>query len=412
MIGLELKIIFKQDKAFLTNDNPMDFIQLGLPSVAKYAKSNAYWKIKILNFREEEKKIFCEILSYHIGEDGFSPYQKEISEELKKIEIISFRSIDTAGLLKTLSSASPTSIVPKIQTASYYNQIHNFESQPIVREPIKKTINETFFIFLKKILFKNGCVSFDKKFKEHKNNIELTIKNDEIREEFDAVKKYFANVLKTKKIKVIAKIEIIDNEISSMEVKSPEIEKIDSRLIENVKFEFIKSTTKRKINEENDKGFFTMDEFFDSVSDNKVKSNTFYQDDKELVEDLLKISKTKHYKHLTLLSNRHSHDIMKLRFIYKPFSFIFLLIGDKNYHIIWETLDTAEATYIWHIEKKLPILKMAFRKIENIINEIKVQGKTSYLNSTEDSFKRIYHDYSESTDGFIKWKGELEKILT
>ena len=79
------------------------------------------------------------------------------------------------------------------------------------------------------LLLPNG--SFDKKFKEHKNNIELTIKNDEIREEFDAVKKYFANVLKTKKIKVIAKIEIIDNEISSMEVKSPEIEKIDSRLI-------------------------------------------------------------------------------------------------------------------------------------------------------------------------------------
>jgi len=55
---------------------------------------------------------------------------------------------------------------------------------------------------------------------------------------------------------------------------------------------------------------------------------------------------------------------------------------------------------------------MAFRKIENIINEIKVQGKISYINSTEDSFSRIYHDYSESTDGFVKWKGELESLLT
>jgi hypothetical protein len=103
---------------------------------------------------------------------------------------------------------------------------------------------------------------------------------------------------------------------------------------------------------------------------------------------------------------------MKLRFVHKPFSFIFLIQGDRNFHIVWETLDTEEATYVWHIDKNLQVLKMTLRKIEDIINVIKVQGKTAYLSSTEDPFRRIYHDYSEFVDGFVKWKGELENILT
>jgi len=52
------------------------------------------------------------------------------------------------------------------------------------------------------------------------------------------------------------------------------------------------------------------------------------------------------------------------------------------------------------------------RKIEDILNVIKVQGKIAYLNANEDSFQRIRHDYSELIDGFIKWKGELENYLT
>ena len=51
-------------------------------------------------------------------------------------------------------------------------------------------------------------------------------------------------------------------------------------------------------------------------------------------------------------------------------------------------------------------------KIEDAINLIKVQGKTAYINSTEDSVRRIYHDYSLLIDGFLKWKSELESVLT
>jgi len=155
-----------------------------------------------------------------------------------------------------------------------------------------------------------------------------------------------------------------------------------------------------------------MDEFFDTLTDEQIKANVFYENENQLFDDLLQITNTKHYKHLRFLSSKHAHSILKLRFVIKPFSFIFLIEGERNYHIIWETLDTAEATYIWHEDKNLSKLKLTLKKINDIINVIKVQGKTAYINTTEDNFRRIYHDYSQLVDGFIKWKGELESVLT
>lgn len=410
MTGQELKILFKQDKAYLAPDRPLTLGQVGLPEIAKSFKSSAFWTIRVLNYREAEQKLFCEVLSYQVGDTDFSFNQKTLADRLKAVETVTFRSIDTGGLLRTLSSTTPISVLPVKEAPVFRPEVPEL-THFIAKEPIKKTITETFFVPLKNVRFKLGGVTFDRKFKDHNKPIELNIDNYDIREEFDAVKNYFANVLNTKKIQVTASIEIEDNEIKSVSAKSLEIDKINKQLIDNVKFEFVKAT-KKKVAVDVDKSLFTMEEYFDTFGEENFKSNAFYSNEKELFEDLLKITNTKHYKHLRFLSSKHSHLIMKLRFIHKPFSFIFLIEGDRNYHLIWETLDTEEATYIWHIEKNLQALKKTLRKIEDIINVIKIQGKTAYINSTEDPFRRIYHDYSEIVDGFAKWKNELESILT
>jgi hypothetical protein len=411
MTGQEFKILFKQDKAYLTPDKPLTLGQVGLPEIAKSFKAAAFWTFRVLNYKQDEQKLFCEVLSYQVGDTDFSINQKALADKLRAIETITFRSIDTGGLLRTLASTTPISVLPVKEAPIFRQEIRQEDTQTAKREPIKRTITETFFIPLKNVQFKLGGVSFEKKFKDYNKTIEVNISNYDIREEFDAVKNYFANVLNTKKIQVTATIEITDNEITSVIAKSPEIDKIDKQLIDNVKFEFVKAT-KKKVTVEVDKSLFTMEEYFDTFGEENFKSNTFYSDEKELFEDLLKITNTKHYKHLRFLSSKHSHQTMKLRFIHKPFSFIFLVSGDRNFHLIWETLDTEEATYVWHIDNNLVALKAALRKIEDIINIVKVQGKTAYINSTDDPFRRIYHDYSELVDGFVKWKGELESILT
>jgi len=412
MIGQELIIGFKQDKAFLTSDKAFTFDQLGLPEIAKSFKVEAFWAIRILNFSPSEKKIFVEILSYQVGLIKFPNNQLQLANMLNEIEKITFRSIDTAGLLKTLGGTTSLKLFPKKEPTVVRHEGIYDQSLQIIREPIKHIIQEAFFIPLKNVRFKLGGVSFDKKFKSFGRTLEISIINYDIREEFDAVKNYFANVLNTKKIHVIATIEIINGKITPIEAESPEIAKIDEQLIENVKFEFVKQITKKRISTEIDKALFTMDEYFDTFADNEVKSNVFYGSDKELFDDLLKISNTKHYNHLRFLSSKHSHEKMKLQFIHKPFSFIFLVEGGKNYHIIWETLDTEEATYVWQINKDLSALMERLRKIEVIINTMKVNGKTAYISETEDLFRRIYHDYSQVGEGFVKWKCELEKLLT
>jgi len=326
------------------------------------------------------------------------------------LQFITFSDLNTTYFIKACERPK-TFKIPTAKKMPVDKPKTHSVSESIVRKPIMRSIIETFSVPIKKVRFKYHCVSFDYTFKDYYKTIELTISNPDIIEEFDAIKNYFANVLKTKNIQVIANIEIVDDNIVSTEVNSPEISKIDEQIIDAVKHEFIKSTIKKKSNGKIEKSSFTMDEYFDAFADEGIKPNTFYNNDKEFFEDLLKIVNTKHYKHLRYLSSKHSHDIMKLRFVHEPFSFIFLITGVENYYIIWETLDTQEATYVWQITKNIKQLKMTILKIEEIICKIKVQGKMPYLKSREDSLIRVFHDYSDNVGGFVKWKGEIESKL-
>jgi len=114
---------------------------------------------------------------------------------------------------------------------------------------------------------------------------------------------------------------------------------------------------------------------------------------------------------LKYLSAKHETSILKLRFVLQPFSFLFLLSGEKKYHIIWETLDSEEATYIWDTEKSREALRDTLNQIEEIITGIKKTGRQDYLKQDHPNFSRIWHDYSDTKKGFITWKGILDERL-
>lgn len=403
MKGYSFKLIFEANKAYLVEGFPIDLSQLvNLPDYATHFKPNVYWVIKVHSFNSVENTLNCDISSYKIGETSFDSLQSSLANQLKEVKCIYFKSIDTIKLLNSLDLKSN---IKNINTSLSKEELELSQKR-------KKTITETFKVPIKKIRFIHGGVTFSKSIEEINKTIEFTITNYEIREEFDAVKNYFSKALGTKTIEVSTNIEVFDNEILSKEAYSKDIKKIDNKLIESVKFEYISNTTKKKLDIEIDKSLFTMDEYFDTFSDDSSLMSSFYENETQLFEDLLNIKNTKHYKNLRYLSNKHANQVMKLRFIHKPFSFIFLIKGNKHYHIVWETLDTEEATYLWRVKKDVKLLKRAIEKIEDIINVIKIQGKTAYINSTEDKPRRIIHDYSNFTDGFIKWKGEIESTFT
>lgn len=413
MKGEILIINFEEDKAYLTEEKVLSLKQLELPDIANRFVSPASWTIRVLNYNSTEKRIFAEILSYETFAQPFPNHQRFSIDELNSVQKIGFKNIDTYALLYTLKGGGSKTISPVKDKIPFRGERLQNITKPLLikREPTLQTIKETFFVPLKNVRFKFGGVSFDKRISQIGRTIEFVVSNENIREEFDAVKNYFGNVLKTKKIQFNVLISLSDDKIINIDTKSPEIDRINNNLIESVKFEFVRSITMKKVKTEIDKSLFTMDEFFDTLTDKQVKADVFYDDENNLFEDLLQITNTKHYKHLSYLSSKHAHSIMKLHFVIRPFSFIFLIEGENKYHIVWETLDTAEATYIWHEEKELEQLKKAVKKINDIINTIKVQGKTAYINSAVDNFRRIYHNYSELVDGFVKWKGEIESVL-
>ncbi|GGG94702.1 hypothetical protein [Pedobacter zeae] len=360
MDGQELKILFNQDKAYLTPDRPLTFEQIGIADIAqKGFKSPAYWILRVRKYTEVERKIFCEVLSYHIGHTEFESNQKALSAVLNTLETISFKSVDTGGLWDTLRGGMPSSIYThRISTTN--RATHHPAIAEFVRPVQKQTLTKTFSIALKNVRFIAGGVSFELIIPGQNKSTGFTIINEDIREEYDSIKNYFGNILKTKKIEVTATIELSGGEVVSKSAKSPEIDRINRELIENVKFEFLK-TNNKTISAVPDRNLYTMEEYFEAFGDEKLKPGTFYDDEKIFLEDQLKVSNSKHYKHLRFLSSKHACEVMKLRFTQNPFSFFFLIQSESNYHIVWETLNTAEATYIWSIEKDPDVLKLKLK---------------------------------------------------
>jgi hypothetical protein len=276
----------------------------------------------------------------------------------------------------------------------------------------KRIIEKQFTVPIKHLHFHFGGITCKKLVKELNKSVSLTIINYDIREEFDAVKEYFANALGTSQVDIQVRISLAGDVINKIETTSPQLQSINQNLIETVRFQYVKEAVKKKAKIESENSLLTMEEFFETLSEKKVKSSAFYNDEKELAEDLLQISETKHYNHLRYLSGKHAYHLMRLRFVLKPFSFLFLLEGREQYYLVWETLDTEEATYLWPVEKDVSILKLTLKKVEEIIHLIKVQGKSAYISASAENYRRVFHQYKDGVKGFIKWKDELESGLT
>ncbi len=140
-------------------------------------------------------------------------------------------------------------------------------------------------------------------------------------------------------------------------------------------------------------------------------NNKLFDSEEEFLENVLKNQNLRHYRHIRYLANKHANDILKIRFVLSPFSFVFLLPGAEQFHVIMETLDTEEATYIWHLDKNIAVLKNKLSEIDLNINMIRNNGRQAFLESHPQNFIRILHDYSDERKGFIIWKDFLEEIL-
>ena len=265
----------------------------------------------------------------------------------------------------------------------------------VIDKDIKVTIAELDFQY--------GVISFKYLIKEMRMELDFEIENLDIRPEFN-VKFYFSKVLNAKTVSIHIHAEFLDHQLIAQDASSDDLQKINREIIDSIKFRFIDNRFLRK------KGSEEVNEGLADLTKTEGL-NDLYNSEEELLDDLLDNQQVKHSRQLRYLSSRHERNILKLRFVLSPFSFVFLLSGNQQFHLILETLDTEEATYIWHIEKDIETLKNKLQEIDSQIETIRNKGRQFFLEQGPTNFSRILHDYSDERKGFVIWKDQLEERL-
>jgi superfamily II DNA or RNA helicase len=265
------------------------------------------------------------------------------------------------------------------------------------------TIEREIKVPIEQLEFRYGSIVFKHSIPELKTELEFEIENLEVRPEFEVLKPYFSKALKSKNVKIDIHAEFENNKLVSQLAASADIEKINREVIEGVKFKFITKNFfgQKQITEEN----------LLMINELQNGNQELYSDGQQLLDDILKNKDFKHSQQLRFLANRHDGTHLKIRFVLSPFSFVFLLSGEQQFHIILETLDTEEATYLWHTDKNKQALISKVKEIDQQLNIIRNKGRQAFLETNPECFSRILHDYSDKKKGFIIWKDLLEEQI-
>ncbi len=393
----EFILVFKGKEFYISETEKLLSIDcLELPLQVEQFKEDTAWKIRVINYNDEEGDLFVEILDYDFPLSQ-SRDTLQASFYFYGIEKIRFRNIDTSGLLKSvILSQNPIPV-----SNSSLKMIKPVPSIP------ERVLLKTMKVPFGKIQFLEGAVSFPIYVEEIGLEITFEITNSDIRPEFEAIRDYFSKTLKKKLIAVDITIHFNAEKVISAAAKSGDIDSINNTMIDTLRFQFVKKEV-LKSPLITGKQMHTLDDLLAAYKGIKK----IYPTDNELIEDILNVKKSKHYLQIKYLAARHEASVLKVRFVLQPFAFLFLIAGEKNYHIVWETLDTEEATYIWHVIKTREALKRAIEKIETDLSEIQQTGRQNFLEKELENFSRIIHDYTESKKGFTTWKGMIDERIT
>ena len=276
------------------------------------------------------------------------------------------------------------------------NDVKSILSDQIIERAIKVPIESFDFLY--------GSISFREFIKEIDDEVSFNIENLNMRPEFEVLKSYFEKFLKTKVLHADICIVIENGIIVGKTATSEDLKKLNREVVDSVRFRFA------------EKNFIKKSTFLGkgveiSQLNTSDANRTLYESGEELLKDVLSKGNYRHKTHLKYLSEMHEGKVLKIRFVLNPFSFVFLIGGIEQYHIVMETLDTDEATYIWHILKDITALKSALIEIDKDLYKIRNEGRVSYLESAPINFRRVLHDYTDEIKGFIIWKDDLEQHL-
>ncbi|MEY5041755.1 MAG: hypothetical protein RLZZ414_1303, partial [Bacteroidota bacterium] len=270
---------------------------------------------------------------------------------------------------------------------SYYRKINKlknyFEEFEENRELEKtKLIEKQIRVNLESIEFNFGFVSFKNVLEEINQEVEFIIENDCIYPELEVLKSYFKKQIKSDFIKVDISLEIEENKIISKNASSKDMLNITQELID--KFNSDKINKIITSNGLQHKTLFDLEELNLNENLNILSDNLI---------PYLDTNKYIHAQQVQFLASLHQNEIIKIRCMFQPFSFVFLIKGQHHYFVVLETLDTEEATYLFQLSNNI---SQDLILTDKHLHKIKNKGRQEFLKNEPDNFIRIFHDYKES----------------
>jgi len=270
--------------------------------------------------------------------------------------------------------------------------------------PHRISISGEYPITIQEMTFADAKVSFTWYVHPTLGTVTFEIPHSESKKEYDAIKGYFEKVLRSKTLKCHLTLEAIGGTIQSKTARLSQEDVINGTMIEKVTDYCIKSE------------ILDCDDPITLVEEKLAAVIDFSEDERNLIWLLNKIDKfktSKHYYHLSHLSSLHDAASFRLRMTGKPVSFIFAVQGAHDYHLVWETYETEEATYVWKLQGR--DTKSRQKEVGELLERIKwlrAQNKVAYIQSKPSNFKRIEHDYGQENGGLEKWKASLSEYIT
>lgn len=268
-----------------------------------------------------------------------------------------------------------------------------------------RKIDKIIHVPMEELMFQYGSVAFRYQESDSTDSMEFIIEQDTIRPEFDLLKPYFIKRLRKNKIKIQIHAELKDEKMISCEASSEDLDSINTQLVDRLKLQFIR---KNIVGYTPSGNWTSRQSVVNEVGDG---FQGLYDSADELLKDILKVKQVKHRRQLQYLVRNHEESLLKVRYVTRPFAFIFLISGREKYHFVLETLDTEEATYIWPVNKTKESLDDELFKIEGYLQTMRDEGREAFLKSAPDHFKRVMHDYSDEQKGFVAWKDKFEEQL-
>lgn len=392
MKNIKLIINFKENKAFLTPDYYLKFENIEISDSIESFQKEASISFKIKRFIPTEKRAKVEILNYNLNKVDFSETQLSLSEELKKIEYISWKNIDFKvlkyiALKKEKSSARDTS------------------TKKITGNKIKTTLP------VKNLVYKKGYVEskITIQIKEKAQEFDLKFRNKIITPGFQILSPFYYRELQNRPIRI--SFTLPEDEHTEIEAYSDSIENISKSRVLKYREMAFKKFLKKKIVHSKEFEFFDTQSFFELLSKSDLDFKLLFKNEADFALEIASILNCPHLQKLKYLLKHHAYNVMKLRYISRFLSIVFLIEKESKYYLVWESLRIRKASDIWTLPKDANQIDLAMQDIPKIIQSMNINGKKSLPDDLSENFTRIEYNYSNLLNSFDLWHNDFNYFL-